>query len=689
MDPNRMYPLPAGALKAGQYYPPVLADIDWTKYDYTVDYAADHLNFNVTGISGGVGTRVTRVGMQGVRLSTTRYNLYGKFTIPIKAIGAAGIVTTFITMSDRGDEIDVEILPGANPPVTSNLFYKRILEFGVHGGASGIPSGGKVDDGYHQYTIDWNSQRIIWSIDGTPVRTYKQSDSFEQNSMVNGEYYYPSTPSVIQFGVWDGGDSDSSGVSQWAGGPVTWTSDYFEAQYGPLVIQCYDDKDQPVDMWPVQGNKGSQPNDKNSTSSSTTSKVPSSTGSLTSASSSFSPVARPAQQTSTPTAQGLSNGAVSLKAVGSDLETGQSQWEVPDKPASAPPEDLLPVYSVKGTRNSLDSFAARREKADEALARRGQERADELFARNLASLSSPQNQKQNQQNNLGNQRSRPDVSGDAELARKIAAGGHPELDGGREMAAKFSNNRVADDERLARRIAQEQADEEMARGLQAEEQRQQQGSASGRAPGVVVVPQPATSRARSAGQLGVYGANAPSGGYMASVPPPRNPPPQQYQAPPPPQQQQQVVYQQGVPQQQVVYQNGVPQQQVVLVPQQPQQTIIIQERDPYLYDPYYGGYGYGYGGYGRRGYVGGPGLAVGAGATITQSQIHGGRLGGWKDMRYPNSYNISYPNSYEKFRVTFFRPTAIPQVYQIEIGDEQGGECSFWTFVKLKEGLQQ
>ncbi len=42
----------------------------------------------------------------GCRLSTTRYILYGKFSIPITAPKVPGIVVTFITMSERHDEID-------------------------------------------------------------------------------------------------------------------------------------------------------------------------------------------------------------------------------------------------------------------------------------------------------------------------------------------------------------------------------------------------------------------------------------------------------------------------------------------------------------------------------------------------------------------------------------------------------
>ncbi|KAJ3117015.1 hypothetical protein HDU96_008186 [Phlyctochytrium bullatum] len=249
-DKNRIYNVPAGSMPA--IYPPVLSNVDWSAYDFTIDYAPDHVSLNTTG-NGGLAISVTKAGFQGARLSTTRYNLYGKFTMRIKGVGTKGIVTTFITMSDRGDEIDWELV-NANPsqPATTNVFFKRILEFGVRDKALGYPSG-KIDD-WHEYTIDWNSQRIQWSIDGQVLREYARKDSWSDK---DNDYYYPSTPSVIQFGAWDGGDSSSQGTSQWAGGPVNWgDNDQFTAEYGPLTMQCYDDKDAPVDMWPIQGNRG-------------------------------------------------------------------------------------------------------------------------------------------------------------------------------------------------------------------------------------------------------------------------------------------------------------------------------------------------------------------------------------------------------------------------------------------------
>ncbi|KAI8852118.1 hypothetical protein BC829DRAFT_385180 [Chytridium lagenaria] len=94
-DMSRIYVIPPGRITT--VFPPLLPEVDPRTTDFTIDYTSDLVvpYSNVSAV-GGYGTRIT----------TTRYNLYGRFSIRMKGISAKGIITTFITMSDRGDEID-------------------------------------------------------------------------------------------------------------------------------------------------------------------------------------------------------------------------------------------------------------------------------------------------------------------------------------------------------------------------------------------------------------------------------------------------------------------------------------------------------------------------------------------------------------------------------------------------------
>ena len=66
----------------------------------------------------------------------------------------------------------------------------------------------------HEYTVDWNADRIVWSIDGLAVRTVTREEA-------DGKY--PNTKSRIQLAVWDG-DAGALGTRIWAGGYVDWNA---------------------------------------------------------------------------------------------------------------------------------------------------------------------------------------------------------------------------------------------------------------------------------------------------------------------------------------------------------------------------------------------------------------------------------------------------------------------------------
>jgi hypothetical protein len=63
----------------------------------TIDYASTNVN-PIPG--GGIDLSVTKDASgkgQGARLSTTRFHLYGKFTLKMKASPVRGIISTFST----------------------------------------------------------------------------------------------------------------------------------------------------------------------------------------------------------------------------------------------------------------------------------------------------------------------------------------------------------------------------------------------------------------------------------------------------------------------------------------------------------------------------------------------------------------------------------------------------------------
>ncbi|KAI8894885.1 concanavalin A-like lectin/glucanase domain-containing protein [Globomyces pollinis-pini] len=201
----------------------------------SIDYNAG----NVQRTSDTVHASLTRVDggpALGTRLSTYQSFLYGRFSMKVSALPVNGIVVTFITMSDRGDEIDFEFVGGDKNAVQSNVFYKGITDFGTRFQSHQIGDMTAM----RTYTIDWTPQAIKWYTDGNLVRTYSIDDPLTVTEKTPpGEKSFPSTPSRIQFGIWDAG-SGAPLTSKWAGGPIPWGSnDRYTAVFQSLTVECY------------------------------------------------------------------------------------------------------------------------------------------------------------------------------------------------------------------------------------------------------------------------------------------------------------------------------------------------------------------------------------------------------------------------------------------------------------------
>jgi len=171
-------------------------------------------------------------GSGGTKISTTRYVYYGKMTARLRTSRGAGVVSSFITMSNVKDEIDWEWVGKNTLQGQSNFFYRGTLDY-THSAVHSITNDSWGN--WHDYTIDWTQDSITWLIDGTPVRTQNRS---------NGQF--PSTPSRLQLGIWDAGATGASGTITWAGGVIDWANNpdvlaagYLYVQVQSVTILCY------------------------------------------------------------------------------------------------------------------------------------------------------------------------------------------------------------------------------------------------------------------------------------------------------------------------------------------------------------------------------------------------------------------------------------------------------------------
>ncbi len=167
----------------------------------------------------------------GARMSSTRTFLYGKITARIRAPVGSRVVSTFITMSDVGDEIDWELMGARPTQPESVVFYKGISEYGVHGRVHQLAIGDIST--WHDYEIDWSPERIIWSLDGVPVRIHDKMSAVNAHLPAD-QRWFPDTPSRIQLGIWEAEPSDWSGEA-----PLNWgDTTTVAAEYQFVKVEC-------------------------------------------------------------------------------------------------------------------------------------------------------------------------------------------------------------------------------------------------------------------------------------------------------------------------------------------------------------------------------------------------------------------------------------------------------------------
>ncbi|KAJ2972406.1 hypothetical protein NUW54_g12274 [Trametes sanguinea] len=190
---------------------------------------------------------------EGATLNSTFTILYGMVTFMLSGPATPGVVTAAILIADQHDEIDIELVGGDPKHWQTNVFAPSPRDdqplYGVFGEIDDYPHGQKSVEATHSYTIDWNEDRVQWSVDGAVVRTlhkgtqkngkrWRFAHGFTDDTKQKGALHYPSHPARLQLGIWDA--SSPAGTSEWARGPINWEDAprRMSATFDSIEVKC-------------------------------------------------------------------------------------------------------------------------------------------------------------------------------------------------------------------------------------------------------------------------------------------------------------------------------------------------------------------------------------------------------------------------------------------------------------------
>ncbi|KHN97149.1 cell wall glucanosyltransferase Mwg1 [Metarhizium album ARSEF 1941] len=151
-------------------------------------------------------------------LVSSKYLLFGKVSVTLRAAEGRGLVTAMVLKSDSGDEID-----------WTNYFYDGQALFNTYNDTYDLAT--SSFGAFHKFSLEWTDQFLSFSVNDTIRKVWYVGEIPAAK--------WPQTPMQVKLGVWSVGNDSDAGEIEWAGGLPDWASAPHRAYFRSVEMEDY------------------------------------------------------------------------------------------------------------------------------------------------------------------------------------------------------------------------------------------------------------------------------------------------------------------------------------------------------------------------------------------------------------------------------------------------------------------